>query len=221
MEDEKTFAHESYGIVGLSRMLHGMGKTRLFGSAIDTHHSTIVLKVQTAERRHYLAMDWFHARKTVVEVELSSAQFAELLTTMNMGDGVPCTIRYIGGKQMEPPPAELIEAEEVQSGFDRDCETLGRKLRTLATDVTAIVGGSRWGKAEKDTVTQSIDSIIQMVSSNLPFVAASFQEATGKMVTAAKAEADAFLTNAITRAGFNALRSGSEVIQIGDGDEHG
>jgi len=58
--------------------------------------------------------------------DLSAAQFAELLTTMNVGSGVPCT-RYIEGKRIQDPPDMKLEVEKVQDSFKQDMKDLAEK----------------------------------------------------------------------------------------------
>ena len=82
---------KSWGMVGFYRN-YGSGR-ELFGSDV-TNHNTIRLTVKHAIKHRELGRDWTMGDDIICEVELSALQFAELLTNMNMGDGVPCTIRY-------------------------------------------------------------------------------------------------------------------------------
>src|SRR5271157_2285441 len=99
--------HPSYGMVGINRSQSS--GTYLFGS-IQKHHSFITLTIKHAEVARHLANDWYHADSLpIVEIEMSHTQFAELITSPGIGDGVPCTIRGLDGKLVEecPPPAEM------------------------------------------------------------------------------------------------------------------
>lgn len=89
-----TYHHPSFGMLSFSRA-HG-GHSNLFGSSIQ-HRDTIhmVLKEGTVSRD--LNEDWYFGGPEIVEVEMSQSQFAELITSMNMGSGVPCTIKFIKG----------------------------------------------------------------------------------------------------------------------------
>lgn len=206
-EHEKTFKHESYGMIGYSRVSHNMATTRLFGSAIDKHTTTIRIRISTAKRRHSLSVDWFIPQQQIVDVELSASQFAEFLTTGNMGDGVPCTIRHLNGHRMENPPAELVEAAEVREGFTSKCRTLGTRVATMSKAVNEILAGPKIGKTEKEKIRRAVECIVTEVGHNLPFVLDQFHEATDRILSVTKAEADAFLTHAITRAGLQALQN--------------
>ena len=88
---EKKEKHPSYGMLGFSRRQGS--KTNLFGSSIQ-HQNTISMTLRQGEMHRGLNTDWFFGGDVIVEVEMSQAQFAEAITSMNMGSGVPVTIRY-------------------------------------------------------------------------------------------------------------------------------
>lgn len=82
---------KSWGVVGLSRV-HGVGK-KLFGSDVITNDA-IILRIKQAEKSRSLHKTWVFGKSDIVEVILTPNQFAEMITLMNVGDGVPCTIRF-------------------------------------------------------------------------------------------------------------------------------
>ncbi len=214
MVDEKIFTHESYGIVSFNRITGG--SRRLFGSVLPGHSETIRFTVSRGERHHSLSRDWFFPRKNLIEVELSPAQFAELITTMNMGAGVPCTIKYLDGKTVEEPPMTDIEQEEIRTGFGEEMKKLGNSLIELSNTVTEVISASRLSKQDREKILNGVAGLIQEVKSNLPFVETSFREATEKVVMAAKAEFEAFMVHSIARAGLTAL-NGKTINALTDG----
>ena len=86
--------HESYGMLQFSRV--SGGAKALFGSSIQ-HKDTIVMRLKEGEVSRELNSDYFFGENEIVECEMSYSQFAEAITSMNMGTGVPVTIRYIQG----------------------------------------------------------------------------------------------------------------------------
>ena len=125
-DEEPKEKHPAYGMVGFYRVSGNPG--RLFGSSLKNHESYIALRIGTGERIHSNGWDRYYGslRGEHVEVMLSSAQFAELLTSMNVGNGVPCTIAYLGGKKVERAP-EDAEIEVV------DLLLLGHRVATIAS----------------------------------------------------------------------------------------
>ena len=202
---EETEEHESYAMVQFSRR-HG-DPGRLFGSSLKSHESHVTLKVARAKRIHSLGYDRFHAgtRGDIVELDLSAAQFAELLTTMNVGSGVPCTLRYIEGKRIQDPPDMKLEVEKVQDSFKQDMKDLAEKCDKDVADVTALLEKKSLNKADREEILKKFYMVMMQVKQNVPFMLEQFEEATGKVVTHAKAEVDAFMTHNVMSEGLRAL----------------
>jgi hypothetical protein len=202
--DEKMFKHESYGMVGFSRVTGSSG--RLFGSSLPSQGTFIRLRVLRAERTHHLGRDWFQGNPTpVVELDLSANQFAELLTSMNVGSGVPCTLRSVEGRVLAPCPEEKPEAEQIRSDFKEKLSEVARNMEESRTRVGAILEKKALSQADKVEIRRLLGLLIQEVSSNIPFWLNQFHEATGKIISSAKAEIDSFMTHAIVKAGIHAL----------------
>jgi len=201
--------HPSFGIIGFHRISHGLGRNLLFGSHLDRHHETIELRVFRASRDHSLAHDTVYAElrgRPLIEVELSPAQFAQLLTTMNVGDGVPCTIRWVNGERMPDVPDEH-ESEQVkiykgfQGGLDRMVAALDEKRQRL----DEILSKKSFNKDDRKEIRNLVFGIFQYLESNASFVLNSFEESAEKVVTAAKAQVDEFVLGALIRAGMEKL----------------
>ncbi len=209
-EDEKEFDHESYGMVGFSRITGNPG--RLFGSALGSQHTFIKLRITKATRRHALGRDWYHGEAhPVLELDLSAAQFAELLTSMNVGSGIPCTLRYADGKVLAPPPNEKLEAEQVRHDFKGKTEQVAKRMDDTVKKITEILAKKNIGQKDREEIQSLLGLVVQEVRSNLPFWLRSFNEATEKMTVAAKAEVDSFMTHAVLLAGIKALSEGDGV----------
>ena len=213
--------HESYGMVGLSRCTGG--NQHLFGSSIRSHGHFISLEVRRAKRMHDLSRDWYMSdgRVPLIEVHLSAAQFAEMITTMNVGDGVPCTIRYLGADKMENPPDVSTEAEKVQTGFKEHTEELAQKMDRFQAEMRTLFEKKSLGKRDREEILKQIGLFIQSVRSDLPFVLESFEEATEKVVTTAKAEVEAFTTSAVQAAGLEAIADGRFPKALTEGSPKG
>jgi hypothetical protein len=208
MDDEEIYEHESYGMVGFHRVSHGPGKSRLFGSSITKHYSTVMLRIRPAQMSHHLSSDhYFGKSRTHIEVELTATQFAELLTTMNVGDGVPCTVRRLNGKLMEDPPGIRPEAERVRDGFGQKMIDLTTRTRAAKRRVMEILAAKKApNKHDRREIAEAFEQVVQELESNIPFVADQFQEATDRIVTAGKAEIDSFVTTMVQTTGLTQLQ---------------
>jgi hypothetical protein len=208
-DDEQEFEHESYGMVGFSRITGNPG--RLFGSALPNQHVFIKLRLVKGSRRHALGRDWYHGEAhPIVEVDLSAAQFAEMLTSMNCGSGVPCTIRYADGKRIENPPLEMLESEQIRHDFKGKTEQVAKKLDASRKKIGELLEKKVLGQKDREEIKSLLGLIVQDVRSNLPFWQESFEEAAKKIVTHAKAEVDAFMTHSLMVAGYKAISEGKD-----------
>src|SRR4051812_4593225 len=93
--------HPAWAMIGASRVQNGGPGATLFDSDIR-HQHTVRVSISTASRRRDLNRDWLHAEREFVEVEMSEAQWASFVSSMNVGNGVPCTLRRCEGEYEVP-----------------------------------------------------------------------------------------------------------------------
>jgi len=211
MDEKDKKEHPSYGTVLFTRM--SGGKTNLFGSSIRTHMSTIMLTIHEATRYHDLSEDRVFGGKQLIQVELSAAQFAELLTTMNVGSGVPCTIRHrIGAGRIEDPPDDEIELDRVQAGFKDELKELRDYIKEASAEMATLLEKRSLSKKDKEKIQWIVDKTLQEVECNWPFVVDQFAEATERVVTAAKSEIDSFVTTMVQVTGLKQLKKMADEI---------
>lgn len=219
-EGAEDMLHESYGMVGFNRISCGGAPRRMFGSSLRDHQTIVRLEVKAGQRTHDLSRDWYgsaHGR-SFITVDLTAAQFAELLTTMNVGDGVPCTIVRLDGKSVEEPPDEPLEVEKVRTGFKKHASKLAVKMGVFRDEVKSLFESRKSvSKQDRTEIVKQIDLLIQEVRSNMPYVLDQFEEASEKVVTAAKAEVEAFVMHAVVTTGLNILAEGKGPKALTDG----
>lgn len=205
--------HPAYGMVAFNRVQGSPGK--MFGSALPQHGHFIRLVVRHGQRKHDLGCDWVMGTgPSVVEAWLSAAQFAELLTTMNIGDGVPCTlIRIEGRKISEMPQDEQTEAERTYEAGEAKMMIFGDELKAeINVMCKKVLAKGALSMTARKEVVRLFDKVLMETEANMPFALRSFQEAVEKTSQHAKAELDAVVLHAITAKGLEAL--GVKVKQL-------
>lgn len=95
VDDDGRETHPAWGLIGAHRGQSGPPGVVLFDSDIR-HQNTVTVRIHTAQRKRDLNRDWIGVtgRAAFVEVQMSEAQWASFVSSMNSGDGVPCTIRH-------------------------------------------------------------------------------------------------------------------------------
>lgn len=213
-EDRDRYAHPSYVLVGISRIQGGIG--RLFGSSLPKHDTAVRLRVTPAVREHSLGRDWYFPEtvKPFIEVDLSANQFAEMITSMNMGSGVTGTLRYLEGlgTVADPPDDHKLEAEKVRDSYRRDVRKLATEAKGARAKVAGILDKKSLSKADREAILEQFVKFEQHVTSNAPFMMESFEEAAEKVVVAAKAEIDAFVTHNVMAEGIRSLAAKAAAV---------
>lgn len=96
-------SHESYAMVGFGRCCGNPGP--LFGAIGDSHEVYIKLSIKRATvSRSGTEFESTGPRGELIEVDMTEPQFAQLLSSLNVGNGSPCTLRYFGGERVPDPP---------------------------------------------------------------------------------------------------------------------
>ena len=218
MESEK---HESYGMLGFSRVTINP-PTNLFGSSIK-HGNLITLRIHQAERRRDYQRDWISAGERLIEIQMSASQFADAITSMNIGDGVPVTIEYVKGdtwdkdkRQFRDSPPEVDFKTKAQGELKSEMEEMAERINELSKDAKEILErkGTTIKAGEKEKLLRDLEYLVQEVRSNIPFAHQCFTEAVEKTVTEAKGEIDATYQTMRERLGDKALAEHKHDIEV-------
>lgn len=199
--DEVTFEHPAYGVVTIHKI---NGTQTLFGSDFE-HQACVEIKVRAAQHVRRLSSDWYHGREELVAFKLSFAQFANLLSHMNAGDGTPCTIEHVGREYKPYLPPPTASSERFKS---EHAETLKDALRELA-ELDEIASNPKIPAGIRSDLLSKIRQARQELKDNLGFVADQFERHVETNVDKAKFEVDSYVAMAVERVGLDALRSGS------------
>lgn len=207
MADGAIHTHPSYGMVRFTRYQGGC--TTLFGSSIQ-HSHTIGLTISEGERKRDLHCDWYHARRELIEVRMSPVQFAELVSSLNCGDGVPCTIeRCVGDKDWpsrRPGCPDEHKRSEFENEFKDDIKQVAARSRKLADTINTVLAKKTLTQADRKEVAGMLSSLLQHIESSMPFVLTQFNEQIERTVVEAKGEIDAAMTHLLVRLGTEKLQ---------------
>lgn len=210
----KRYTHPAFGMIGASRVIGG---TTLFGTDF-IHQNYITLTIRSADLVRDLAHDWPSPGNAHVEVALSEAQWATLVSSLNVGMGVQCTIERLNGKQM--PGIPLRRENEVHQDETR------KRIAELANQVTAAIQmvegelAPALSQKKRDAVLGHLRKLHQDIKSNIPWYAEVMEEKMHTLVESAKIEVNAYVTSTIQRAGLSAIAQGDKpVLSLADGSE--
>ncbi len=205
-DEREVSRHPAYAQVAIH---HVQGSACLYGSDFE-HHNYVTLTIKGSELNRDLARDWHFEKETIVEIALSEAQYATMISAPNRS-GVPCTLQYRNGEMIPGLPrrdsTKLYDAE-IERKLQRTVDALKRQRDEIASAV------SKLSKKVQQDVLGPIERAIMEIGSNTPFVMKSFDEHMETSIEKAKVEVNAYVTNTITRAGLASLQGERPLLEI-------
>lgn len=207
MERERT-SHESFGIIKFSRV---NGHQRFYGSEI-AQDSYIELTLHNSEIETDLTGQHFYDNGVpIVRLRMSSGQFSELITSLNIGSGVPCTLEMINGKKVENLPETENRKEYVLRKFKERMKEFADRIRSNQKETIEIVKKKTLSKEDVRVLSQNLEYLTTEITANIPFFQECFQEDMDKIVNEAKMEIENTMLHKITTVGL-------KHIELNNGD---
>jgi hypothetical protein len=192
--------HPAYGVIGASRVSATPG-AHLYGSDFR-HRHYVVVRIAHSSLSHGLSSDHANSGDPIVEVALSEAQWATFVSAMNMGNGTACTIQRLGFTEV--PDVEPLEDRRSRYSAEVD-DALNEALDALAELQTA---------APTKKLRDQVQLAIKKLTDSLPFIAQRYAEHAEATTEKAKIEVNAYITQAIQRAGMAAIGAASNPIEL-------
>lgn len=201
-KEEKNFKHPSFGMLGFSRVNGNSGY--LFGTNVQPDNY-IEMRLYTGRMKRDDIEDNFYPDDNILTVKMSPVQFSELITSMNYACGVPCTITSFNGKKVEQ--AKNIENRKTFSAmsFNDRMSKFAASINKNMTTAEKLIAKKNLSKKDQEELRMMLYGIQTELTSNIPFFRQMFQEEMDKIVVDAKAEIDAAMQHAVTKAGIKAL----------------
>lgn len=141
---------------------------------------------------------------------MSYSQFAEAITAMNIGTGVPVTINYIQGKgRMEACPS-VDKKQQYEEEFAEHLEDIKKEASDTISEVREIFEKKSIGKGDKEEVLKKLQRLEAQIGGNTEFIYKQFNEQMDKTVTEAKGEIEAFCQNKMNSIALAALAEHQE-----------
>lgn len=198
--------HPAYGVARFSRINGHSGN--LFGSSVKCNNYIqleIAPGVEFTEDSYHSFTD--AGKEPLIRVAMSPAQFAELITTLNVGVGVPCTIERFNGEKVEKIPDEIHihELDRQKEHFKEKMKEHTNNLKNAQKRVKELLALPRLNAEQKREIQRILDVEIANAESSIPFYMGEYNEATDKIVKEAKSEIDAAIHSYVTNVGIKAL----------------
>lgn len=200
--------HPAWAMIGASRVQNGPPGAVLFDSDIR-HGHTIMVRISTASRRRDLNQDYLHSEKEFIEIEMSEAQWASFVSSMNVGNGVPCTVRRREGEWTVPgmpyEPRLQESMNETRQAADKVVEEIREAFEAFEAKRNA---------ANLRTLKYAIEN----ATPNVLFAAKSLTKHAENVVQRARADIEAMVASKARQLGIDPGDLGG-VAELTEGDE--
>jgi hypothetical protein len=193
------YEHPAYAQVSANRV---SGSAVLYGSDF-THQNFVRIRVAKSSVRRDLSNDWVHADvRPYLEIDLSEAQWASFVSSLNVGSGTQCTLRRLHGMDEIP---ELPTPPSRRDQFKDEAREACKHALDAIEELRASVADLKVSQKQKDELTKRANSIEARLTGSLPFVLDQFGEHMETTVEKAKTEINAYYVATVHRAGLAAL----------------
>lgn len=218
-QDEPSWqTHPSYGMI---RVTHRSGSRRMFGVDYDTGHS-VSIQITRGELKVDAGTEWFHGREILAEIEMSEVQFARMISSPNMGSGVPCTLRHVRSGPMEDiaePPVPETHAEHSKHNLRETARKIAGNFEHVEKKLAEYAAGKAPTKAQLKELQSIVQQARQGIASDLPYYVERAAEKVDERTNAGKSEVDAYIQHQLTELGKQAIgekiKEGGVVIRLG------
>jgi hypothetical protein len=193
MSFEREINHPSFALMGFTRQTSNKGAA-LFGSSLK-HENTITMKIVPAKWIRENGSDWYFRSggKSLIEVEMSQAQFAQIITSANIGDGQPVTVRSYNGKKIDLPSIEN-KRRMIEDDFQKVTDGLVEKYEKMMEEALDILDNKKTiSKSDREKIRKGYELVAREIGSNIPFMTTLFNEEMDKVVSEAKMEVESFI----------------------------
>lgn len=208
LEQEERHTHPSFGQLYFGR-INSNGQN-FYGSELE-QDNYMQMELYESEVTRELTTDRYFGKKLIARIRMTSGQFAELITSLNRGSGVPCTIEYLNGK-IEELPLQESRKELVHRTFEDRMKMFGDTIREKQKQAKDIVKKKTLSKQDIHDLTHHLEWLTGEVERNIPFFAKCFQENMDEVVNEAKMEVENAIQHKINVLGLEALHEQNKLI---------
>lgn len=206
--------HPSYGMISFGR-INGR-PTGFYGSEI-VPDNYIEMRIYSAYTEKSLTDEKYYAKNMLARVRITPNQFSELITSMNIGDGVPCTIERLPDGRVEEFQATENRKEFIHNTFKERMVEYRQQLKEYEDRITELTKKKTLSKADIEEVRIATRTMTQEIDSNIPFFMRCFQETMDNIVVESKTAVESAILHKIHVAGLEQLHKENNLLRGPEG----
>lgn len=192
--------HPAQAVIVVGRV---SGGSYLFGSEAR-HQHFIHLDIHRAEVERKLADDWVHPTEKLVEVYMTESQWAHFVSSMNLGGGTQCTLRYLVGEGSIPEmPQPKSKADQFEADLKATLADYESQMGHIRERINVMLVNGKAGKGDLNWLAHEMSILHGRLASNVGFVGQQFSENVEETLIKARQEIEAYFINRAIAVGLN------------------
>lgn len=209
MENDKKEKHPAHAVISISRT---SGLTHLFRSDFN-HHNWISMTISTAHEYEGYGVDSrVMSENEIIEVWMSEAQFARMITTPNMGGGTPCTLHAIrvpeSLKEFDGMLPQVKVEDVRKTHKDKIKEVVTERLDRLDALEAQLRG---WREAKHRPTMKELDEVVSNLSSlhlagNFAYLQQVLEEKMEQTIEEGRTEIEAHIAQLAKQVGLDTIK---------------
>lgn len=210
MEKEQ-YEHPAFGQISFGRT---QGSNTFYGSDLNLGHY-INFEIKTSVLSRSLTDDHFYGDKTILKGRMTNIQFSDMITNMNRGEGIPCTLEYcMDGKLQKVPPLEVFDnrKDHIQKEMQMKMKKFADSLKEGEKRMSEILKKPTISKKDREELESLYKLNNQKISSDIPFYLECFQEGMDKVVLEARSEVESSIQYKIQQYGLEELHRQNKLL---------
>ena len=197
MENNKV---DCKGLIQINRSYGG--RNILFGSNIP-HDTCMKLTISQAYISRSFNENHYYPTNKIIEIELSPSQYAEMITNLNHGVGVPCTITKFMEERIPNNLSLNDELETVKSEYSESVDKIMDEIRDTIYEIPDEKAMSP--KKIKD-LKHELANMLYRLTQEAPFMKERFDETLDKIFVEAKASIDDTINLTLANIGLDTIK---------------
>ena len=173
----KTEVHKgkNIGVIQLSRIT-GIDM-ELVGSNVPNNTLIQLTISQGSASKDAFSSERFHAEKSLIQVELTPMQYSELITSIGMGEGVPCTVSNLNGNRVEQEYKSITPQKYYAHRVKTELRDLNKAFKKNFQEAKDLLEGSKaLNKKDRADILAAYHELERSLTDKLPFIQNLFVE---------------------------------------------
>lgn len=216
--------HDAFGVIKLFRTQVGGAGCTLFGSDLR-HQQVVSIEIHRADETRVHNTDRITSEECIVRFQMSEAQWAQHVSSIGCGTGVPLTLERAPARGTPIMPMPDIQARAKRDLHEAEFLEMGRRASKGVCDVQNRLseflkpGAKSPSKKDLEALLSELRHAGEQFEGNMDYANKSFQEEIENTVQAAKTEIETFAGNLAMRVGFDALTHGATAPTMLENDK--